>query len=232
MGRTRAKHIEHNNTDAFQLTRPVWGEPVNYPVVINSHRISTHSPRVGRTESSVKITREEANFNSLAPCGANQYSASLTANTVQISTHSPRVGRTGTSEDTNFDVIEFQLTRPVWGEPSAPARCFLSCPFQLTRPVWGEPVYGQLLLLDLMISTHSPRVGRTDHCQDLRDTQKYFNSLAPCGANLAAAAIGVVLYSFQLTRPVWGEPLSAIAVCPSCPISTHSPRVGRTCPRQ
>ena len=36
------------------------------------------------------------------------------------------------------------------------------------------------------------------------------------------------MLSFQLTRPVWGEPFADIVEQRIVPISTHSPRVGRT----
>ena len=57
---------------AFQLTRPVWGEPSlrGAAAVVDFH------------------------FNSLAPCGANPENNGTLDYTNDISTHSPRVGRT------------------------------------------------------------------------------------------------------------------------------------------
>ena len=212
-------------------------------------------------------------FNSLAPCGANQLSV-----------------------DRSLISREFQLTRPVWGEPLW--RNFCSCnvcyfnslapcganhshyftnvcalSFQLTRPVWGEPVCCVRTNHTYQISTHSPRVGRTLIRIRLRYLLRYFNSLAPCGANHALAArnkntiyisthsprVGRTIFvsysnyitihfnslapcganletavrwkiseSFQLTRPVWGEPYFFVPMRLVWHISTHSPRVGRT----
>ena len=123
----------------FQLTRPVWGEPI------------------GQTLNGAKI----CHFNSLAPCGANPHF--------------------------DFDFVLLAL-------------------FQLTRPVWGEPRLNLNLNRKTLISTHSPRVGRTNQRTKALLRNLHFNSLAPCGANHAAALGRCVRRQFQLTRPVWGEP--------------------------
>ena len=123
----------------FQLTRPVWGEPGMTSCSSYSFAISTHSPRVGRTFFVMVLITHSSNFNSLAPCGANHQRWQILNN-----------------------YREFQLTRPVWGEPNlAVGRKF-----------------------DRDISTHSPRVGRTMLLLFVCDFVKNFNSLAPCGANL------------------------------------------------
>ena len=168
---------------AFQLTRPVWGEPREVPTSYTFSKISTHSPRVGRTHASAPLYQRATHFNSLAPCGANL---------------SPK----------NCLVLfqTFQLTRPVWGEPRLQCRvCRYSCnfnslapcganplsgqtnheisSFQLTRPVWGEPSWLKNLSRTRQISTRSPRVGRTVGASPLKPSNEDFNSLAPCGAN-------------------------------------------------
>ena len=79
----------------FQLTRPVWGEPY----------------------ANGRGTKSATNFNSLAPCGANHYNAERQAQFFDISTHSPRVGRTWDDREKGDNRRQFQLTRPVWGEP-------------------------------------------------------------------------------------------------------------------
>ena len=127
--------------------------------------ISTHSPRVGRTAEGEWRTVIAKDFNSLAPCGANL--------TIMVFPTIP---------------MRFQLTRPVWGEPYsflrlrrvrrdfnslAPCganlftlfRFFAYQRFQLTRPVWGEPLPFRAYALIWNISTHSPRVGRTNSLQ-------------------------------------------------------------------
>ena len=123
------------------------------------------------------------NFNSLAPCGANQLKLANRSSTDQ-----------------------FQLTRPVWGEPAAIMRDMITT----------------------TISTHSPRVGRTQFILHFCWCHRHFNSLAPCGANRTVSWLGPIWSPFQLTRPVWGEPKCLALESFKTYISTHSPRVGRT----
>ena len=139
VGRTRCGRLRPAVRGRFQLTRPVWGEPQAQlddlvAKVISTHsprvgrtlsdrflscfwNISTHSPRVGRTMNKIIIIGNVTNFNSLAPCGANQGRLGQTSTYQAISTHSPRVGRTAVSHMCLTAHRKFQLTRPVWGEP-------------------------------------------------------------------------------------------------------------------
>ena len=117
VGRTGVSLFCNGAMGLFQLTRPVWGEPLALAVVVLRQPISTHSPRVGRTLWSSASSRSRS----------------------RISTHSPRVGRTRTHKDSLINCLQFQLTRPVWGEPSAGRSLNAIVKFQLTRPVWGEP---------------------------------------------------------------------------------------------
>ena len=191
---------------SFQLTRPVWGEPICFCLG--------------------QLFLE--NFNSLAPCGANRNAVFRLLPRSVISTHSPRVGRT-------FDVCELNTVLVISTHSPRVGRtiigiCHTHCianfnslapcganhnrsiisgtlsKFQLTRPVWGEPIFAKILYFPPRISTHSPRVGRTPVILKLCDIIKYFNSLAPCGANLNSAKRCITRFLFQLTRPVWGEP--------------------------
>ena len=193
-------------TTTFQLTRPVWGEPCKNQYWSRLRWISTHSPRVGRTRLFFGRRAVLPHFNSLAPCGANPVD------------HRSR-GREN----------QFQLTRPVWGEPPFETGAPAIYAFQLTRPVWGEPCrcrrrsctvshFNSLAPCGAnhrvrffraqpwVISTHSPRVGRTPRKDESVSNITNFNSLAPCGANRRR----------RQTRTTASR------------ISTHSPRVGRT----
>ena len=123
-----------------------------------------------------------------------------------ISTHSPRVGRT----------FCFCVSQALYHHFNSLAPCganLIPC---------GKCVSCRL------ISTHSPRVGRT--LSDLHAYRDYynFNSLAPCGANHRAVTAPTASERFQLTRPVWGEPIHVRHLAGISRISTHSPRVGRT----
>ena len=168
---------------SFQLTRPVWGEPGHVGAVMQSN----------------------SDFNSLAPCGANRLIGEAKFFTVEISTHSPRVGRTTFRCNRSvrrpyFNSLAPCGANPVFGVRYSPftnfnslAPCGANRPhctprrrrlsFQLTRPVWGEPKYGSDITASCSISTHSPRVGRTQISTRSTLLFCYFNSLAPCGAN-------------------------------------------------
>ena len=129
-------------------------------VVTAVRLISTHSPRVGRTLRHGFDLFPGKNFNSLAPCGANLNGSSALS-----------------------WISRFQLTRPVWGEPLFVFVTSTGLGFQLTRPVWGEPSSSLIASIASVISTHSPRVGRTFALPDFGIPLADFNSLAPCGAN-------------------------------------------------
>ena len=78
--------------------------------------------------------------------------------------------------------------------------------FQPTLPVWGETCgYRGESYIEIIISTHSPRVGRD------------------ANALLDMAVQGL----FQPTLPVWGETVGGNVNPRDFNISTHSPRVGR-----
>ena len=92
-GANRASCPRWRRRSKFQLTRPVRGEPSGifvspYSLKISTHSpragrtylgclfgvhtfISTHSPRAGRTIIPLSRSFVNSNFNSLAPCGAN-----------------------------------------------------------------------------------------------------------------------------------------------------------------
>ena len=125
---------------------------------------------------------------------------------------------------------QFQLTRPVWGEPSythSISSIFdisthsprvgrtprhdgavnTTPSFQLTRPVWGEPISFLTIFITPLISTHSPRVGRTDIRRFRENARNRFQLTRPVwGEPCTINGIIDRLIPFQLTRPVWGEP--------------------------
>ena len=122
-----------------------------------------------------------------------------------ISTHSPRVGRTYCAGSSGT-----------------------SSKISTHSPRVGRTVLPLLCSFFTSISTHSPRVGRTAVTLKAPKATLHFNSLAPCGANRIISMIEVTTSPFQLTRPVWGEPLFRYSASAYGAISTHSPRVGRT----
>ena len=162
----------------------MWGEPCYRFCQRKFIDISTHSPRVGRTLIKWEYICWQSHFNSLAPCGANLVPIRSDSNFENFNSLAPCGANLQTLHSSGHRHL-FQLTRPVWGEPRS---------------------YGSAAHVS-KISTHSPRVGRTAASSPRCFMLFNFNSLAPCGANLVAYRRVTVKQLFQLTRPVWGEPM-------------------------
>ena len=116
----------------------------------------------------------------------------------------------------------------------------------------GRTVYGDGKPIEpLTISTHSPRVGRTNFDPEDDDFTIISTHSPRVGRTRPGLPCLCGTRTFQLTRPVWGEPgavvvvarpkkhFNSLAPCGAnhavapifaqhCDISTHSPRVGRT----
>ena len=194
-----------NTYTNFNSLAPCGANLANSQALLTVSAISTHSPRAGRT------VNDSAQFYD-----------------VDISTHSPRAGRTTRHHPVHTDVFDFNSLAPCGANQSRPVKIETSFTFQLTRPVRGEPdlTLGKASLCEISthspragrtiefadylgrvkISTHSPRAGRTNSNEATIPDLRYFNSLAPCGANPNFWTPSGVRRSFQLTRPVRGEP--------------------------
>ena len=193
-------------TIEFQLTRPVWGEPGDFYAARPRKGISTHSPRVGRTKRRRANCAPNWHFNSLAPCGANLANKRVSGFLIAISTHSPRVGRTAVTIEKSLVRDGFQLTRPVWGEPGDnPSPLRYLDDFNSLAPCGAN----------LIVVKHIP-------------SQKDFNSLAPCGANPPSGTRLGSPSNFNSLAPCGANPNRLQNLWIAVPISTHSPRVGRT----
>ena len=182
---------------------------------------------MGRTSLSLSSTTITDDFNSLAPCGANLYLIS-----------SLRTLRS------------FQLTRPVWGEPDEKDNYLHLSTISTHSPRVGRTRPYYIVYFPTCHFNSLAPCGANQDMRLVRRRAEYFNSLAPCGANLLGCqaffekilfqltrpvwgepellALPQRAFAFQLTRPVWGEPKSSHGAESFSPISTHSPRVGRT----
>ena len=147
---------------------------------------------------------------------------------VQISTHSPRVGRTSLPPPPIINSVNFNSLAPCGANRSTLMSFGRTLKFQLTRPVWGEPRKCMCSRSDCLISTHSPRVGRTDHLRGVHAFTFNFNSLAPCGANLGALMRVNRALDISTHSPRVGRTPKRLSTTRTTEISTHSPRVGRT----
>ena len=160
----------------------------------------------GEPAYGIQILDVNGNFNSLAPCGANH-------NAMTVSELSER----------------FQLTRPVWGEPRrvvrkrrrydhfnslAPCGANLSdqddhyaaVDFNSLAPCGANRRNADVVLHRRLISTHSPRVGRTLLQTSRQILLKHFNSLAPCGANLIWISVKLFRRNFNSLAPCGANP--------------------------
>ena len=100
---------------------------------------------------------------------------------------------------------KFQSTLPAWGEtPRQPWRRVRDL-FQSTLPAWGETHELDDSNINIIISIHSPRMGR-DQMRKKRKPE---------------------ITSFQSTLPAWGETALAPVPARAGKISIHSPRMGR-----
>ena len=123
--------------------------------------------------------------------------------------------------------------------------------FQSTRPVWGATPVDKIMVADVDISIHAPRVGRDLLAQEYDTKNGNFNPRAPCGARLRpikpgelskeisihaprvgrdgnivkSTGIGAL---FQSTRPVWGATLGAVASVVSSLFQSTRPVWGAT----
>ena len=145
-----------------------------------------------------------------------------------ISTHSPRAGRTYLARAVVHIHDNFNSLAPCGANLNVYDSNIHLKIFQLTRPVRGEPVRKSQETTVKIISTHSPRAGRTLSIFSSCSCNCNFNSLAPCGANRCGGCGDKRGEKFQLTRPVRGEPSRFLRFPHRKYISTHSPRAGRT----
>ena len=84
--------------------------------------------------------------------------------------------------------------------------------FQSTLPVWGA-TRGRLPGPDGgdAISIHAPRVGSDSNANLAVTRVSYFNPRSPCGERPAFRWwVGLPMYSFQSTLPVWGATLTPV----------------------
>ena len=145
--------------------------------------ISIHSPRMGRDCSAVRDPMASCHFNPLSPHGERHVVSVISSLFGPISIHSPRMGRDEKVMAWWLQGQQFQSTLPAWGETSPGLPSCSADGFQSTLPAWGEtrhqwtrdgwvnvfqstlPAWGETIIVEyqrsaLVISIHSPRMGR------------------------------------------------------------------------
>ena len=228
-GANRNKRSTCERNHQISTHSPRVGRTLASIPAIVATEISTHSPRVGRTGSDFANSMRLKISTHSPRVGRTLRRCNMCIIAIYISTHSPRVGRTPFYEWWRSPEYRFQLTRPVWGEPDNTMAIFNDkANFNSLAPCGANLDTRRAASQERRISTHSPRVGRTKRVLQSTVRRIYFNSLAPCGANQNYLNDDNSISEFQLTRPVWGEPIVYPNRQANTQISTHSPRVGRT----
>ena len=206
MGRTRISLPRRDLTSHFNSLAPCGANPYQLAKEGLDIPFQLTRPVWGEPFCGDSKRNFEKHFNSLAPCGANLVNRYLRKILSYFNSLAP-CGANLPRPVKRICDITFQLTRPVWGEPDY----FTSAlpepqNFNSLAPCGANHYLGRVKKYRPSISTHSPRVGRT----------------------YKPSRVSGYMRSFQLTRPVWGEPLLTTLFLCDIIISTHSPRVGRT----
>ena len=147
-------------------------------------------------------------FNSLAPCGANRREPVLQRRNGFISTHSPRVGRTIGSCGCSAPSANFNSLAPCGANLVVVCvQPFAVEDFNSLAPCGANPDTQGFFDQLLAISTHSPRVGRTIGRSILKRYCKISTHSPRVGRTVINTFFLIRKIKFQLTRPVWGEPI-------------------------
>ena len=144
----------------FQSTLPAWGETAPITIGTSGAEISIHSPRMGRDNTSAPQAAHGGDFNPLSPHGERLGRAFKICPDGLISIHSPRMGRDIPCCAAVLILFVFQSTLPAWGETRRLQCCFQALKFQSTLPAWGETRAPRIDFPAIVISIHSPRMGR------------------------------------------------------------------------
>ena len=210
----------------FQSTRPAWGATI-YAVVPagENHDFNPHAPR-GARPCSARIVACVCRFQSTRPAwGATEILADRLAR-LAISIHTPRVGRdhfiAATDSHGNISIHTPRVGRDVAQGGVHPARrdfnphaprgarrrfrsVFAAADrFQSTRPAWGATIVPYISSQTLLISIHTPRVGR-DSRRSRAPAPRAISIHTPrVGRDGASRCIFGRRGLFQSTRPAWG----------------------------
>ena len=100
--------------------------------------------------------------------------------------------------------------------------------FQSTLPAWGETEATKNLPPTVIISIHSPRMGRDRRpCQPQRFAPAFQSTLPAWGETRRPCQPQRFAPAFQSTLPAWGETELLPLLVTEGAISIHSPRMGR-----
>ena len=226
-GARRSGCWDHSPPERFQSTRPIRGATAAPTVVSGTVPISIHAPHTGRDVHMAQDGLKEG-----------------------ISIHAPHTGRDLSRDDTPYERVEFQSTRPIRGatparrsrpprpryfNPRAPygarpsylCSSALQAPFQSTRPIRGATVQDDFRFAIPAISIHAPHTGR-DLLVGAGRQGLVISIHAPhTGRDAGSYSSTVTLWAFQSTRPIRGATEMEEARLRYEAISIHAPHTGR-----
>ena len=132
--------VSENDKELFQSTLPVWGATLKLSPLVKFLPIPIHAPRVGSDQHGGDLGRAAGDFNPRSPCGERPGAKAYSG---------PR--------------YIFQSTLPVWGATWLNPALRIRLIFQSTLPVWGATENGNVIMQQVIISIHAPRVGSDFH---------------------------------------------------------------------
>ena len=98
----------------FQLTHPMWGATDWSDEMVDWFIISTHTPHVG-CDGARFVVSVEPNISTHTPHVGCDSTKNFILFHGEISTHTPHVGCDHTISFRMIDILQFQLTHPMWG---------------------------------------------------------------------------------------------------------------------
>ena len=144
-----------------------------------------------------------------------------------ISTHTPCVGRDPILDYAGWHTTNFNshALRGAWQWRWMKSIQYLA--FQLTRPAWGVTRLPASTKKKLIISTHTPCVGRDELSALFKSSTCDFNSHALRGAWLLSTLLQVRKQNISTHTPCVGRDEKWEVNKVDTTISTHTPCVGR-----
>ena len=214
-------------TRAISIHSPRMGRDLAVSRWEHGQRISIHSPRMGRDLYQPGQRDGRSDFNPLSPHGERhqcRWSDRKGINFNPLSPHGERRPfRRPPPRRADFNPLSPHGERLA----GAPESCG-SVKFQSTLPAWGETIgqrFGRLLVL---ISIHSPRMGRDWSRSPCNLRPRHFNPLSPHGERLSARpARPPIRCYFNPLSPHGERHSKSLAQDVTRGISIHSPRMGR-----
>ena len=213
--------------------------------------ISIHSPRAwGETLLPPHCGHYHHHFNPLSPHGERHTISSRAAQTVSFQSTLPAWGETlinciQYTKDNNFNPLsphgerprlqillrsqknDFNPLSPHGERPKGCTQVTAANGFQSTLPAWGETQNYSQRDYGLMISIHSPRMGRDCTRYLAWEHPFHFNPLSPHGERPAQRARPDCWNTISIHSPRMGRDALPGAGCACIQISIHSPRMGR-----